>query len=272
MNAQLQKEWFEVRNRIWTYPVVYLVFPILIFNPATSIVFLVLIGAWLASDMAIQTAGDDVRHGSHEFIFTRAIDRKAYLTQKYFFGVGMLVAFVLVAALFELLNLRQLFWNLACDPLLDWSVVQPYPHVVLPLVLVGQVMIFSIVFTLCLPARSEASFSGFVVVAWIATGLYTWVIYAVLSLIMPFGHMPAWDLSTDPRFIAGSTAALLVPSALLLALCRTYYARCELPVVQAASGRRSGASGWFIWIILILAIVLLAMLFLTMRPVAYHGG
>jgi len=259
-----KKQWLDMQGRVWTYPVVAFFFNLLSENPIwTGIVAIA-----LAMDLATQTAGDDARHGTFEFIFTRAIDRKAYFRMKYWFGLPILIAFLLLAACFEALGAREAFWGLVMEPVeSSLSGALSLSPGILAIMIAAAIFLFSLLFALLNTATSESVFSSMNF-----TGLFLFAVYGLLVLlILPFlfgaetGGFP--QLLQSSRFVPAACVAFLAPSILLYLFSSVLYAHRTLPAQEARTSGRAGAMGWGMVILLILVfLAIVAYLLFALAP------
>jgi hypothetical protein len=271
------KQWPEVRDRIGTYPVVALTMAVLA-QQYNTILF-PLIGLFLAADLAVQVAGDDVRWGTFEFVFTRAINRKKYFTAKFLFGLAPVAGLAALYAILANVDVQGLFWRLVSDPVAD---AQPAvtgeagSYVISALALL---LLYSVVFFLCSASFRESSFSSFIVIGAVATGLYTWLATYLVALtsrvtgLLPHANDHQWwtGLLSQPLFVLFVSILLLVPAAALFLLGRAFYSRCELPSEVYTGKRSSGGVGW-VMLVLFVIVIVLAAFFLMMSTAPQTSG
>lgn len=277
LSIVFKKQWLDLQGRLWTYPLVAFCFLL----ADRGFAWCGVVGAFMALDLATQTAGDDVRHGTFEFIFTRAIDRRGYLRAKFWFGPPLLFGFVLLVAGLEAAGVRGLFWNLVMEPT---SALEPATMIqrgaalspgLVVLATSALVLLFGLVFTFVLTAESEATFVTLNVLGLIVFGAYA---IAVVFAVPHFLGVP-WQspesLVAEPRFVWPAATALLVPAGLLYFASREFYARRTLPQAAARAESRFGAAGCVVLVILgILALLVLMYLLLghtAMEPTMVGG-
>jgi hypothetical protein len=259
-----KKQWLDMQGRVWTYPVVAFFFNVMSENP----VWIGFVAIALAMDLATRTAGDDARHGTFEFIFTRAIDRKAYFRMKYWFGLPILITLLLLAACFEALGVREAFWSLVREPVdsLSLATLSLSPGV-LALMISAAIFLFSLLFALLNTATSESVFSSMNF-----TGVFLFAVYGLLVLlILPFligaetGGFP--ELLQSSRFVPAACVAFLAPSILLYLFSGVLYAHRTLPAQEARTSGRGSAVGWGMVIVLILVfLAVVAYLLFALAP------
>jgi len=267
------KQWPEIRVRIWTYPVVALTLTLFMqeINPFTMAV----IGVFLALDMAVQAGGDDVRWNTFEFIFTRAINRRKYLTTKFFFGLIPLVGLGLLYVVFEFADLKTLYWNLISEPVGE-PPIERLPlsdeasagyYTVLAFVVL---LVYTTVFFFCSTTRKESSFGSFLLLGFVGTLVYTVVVSYVLDIFLFAEARGLNSLFVSTGYVSLITLLLTFPATLLFFFSREHYARCELPSVSRA---HRGSSSTGIWLVLIVFIIIILAFFLTMTaPQSSPGG
>lgn len=268
------KQWPEIRARIWTYPVVALT--LTLFLQEANSFFLAVIGVFLALDMAVQAGGDDVRWNSFEFIFTRAINRRAYLTSRFLFGLIPLAALGLLYAVFELSELKSIYWALISEPISTGETIKtPFAEASCPgyyTVLAFMIfLVYSTVFFFCSTTRKESSFGSLLLTGFIGTVIYTAITTHLLDRFLFTDGEGLNHLFHEPLFTVLMSALLAVPAVLLFVFSREHYARCELPMVSRTQGGSSSSTG--LWLIVIVFIVIILTLFLTMAaPESSPGG
>lgn len=245
------KQWPEIRGRIWTYPVVVLFLSL--FWQESNFFFLTIVGTFLALDMAVQAAGDDVRWGTFEFIFTRAIDRKKYLSLRFLFGLLPLAGVVALYVLLEFIDIRIIFWNLISEPVEEFAVQEVFGAGYYILAALTFLFQFSLVFLFCTTASRESSFSSYIVIGLIASIVYVLLTAAVTSLILYNTWNSGTEMPSDPPFVLIVSAFLLLPSLVFFVLSREYYSRCEIPDLSPGESR----TAWTSWLVLALAIILI---------------
>jgi|GEM_PF-2583478 len=267
------KQWPEISGRIWTYPVVALT--LTLFMQETNPFILAVIGVFLALDMAVQLGGDDVRWNAFEFIFTRAIDRRKYLTTRFLFGLIPLVGLALLYVVFEFADLKALYWNIISEPVGPGK-IDPIPlgeearfgyFTVLAFVVL---LIYTTVFFFCSTTRKESAFGGFLVLGFVGTLVYTVIVTYVLETFLFAEAEGLNDLFASMPYVSLIALLLALPAALLFFFSREHYARCELPAVSRAD---RGSSSTGLWLILIVVIIIVLALLLTMTaPQPSPGG
>jgi len=259
-----KKQWMDMQGRVLTYPVVAFFFNVLSENP----VWIGLVAIFLAMDLATQTAGDDARHGTYEFIFTRAIDRRAYFRMKYWFGLPILVAFLLLAACFEATGTHEAFWNLVMERsyFLTPELTLASPGV-LALAMSAATFLFSLLFGLINTATSESVFSSMNFTGVLLFAVYGGLVLVLMPFLMQVETTGVVALVQNGRFVVAACVAFLAPSVLLYLFSRELYARRTLPGLSERPGGRSGSLGWVAVIVLILVILaVLAYMLLAVSP------
>ncbi len=269
-----KKQWLDMQGRLWTYPLVAFCFAVLSDGGQRAFTNMAIVAFFLVLDLVNQTAGDDARHGTFEFIFTRAIDRRAYLSMKYFFGVPVLLAFAAFCSAIEGLNLRAAFWNLISEPLVRDGTTPGAPVEMETVVLgiAAAILLFSILFLLVSTTASGSSFLSQNLVGVILFGGYVWLVFFFLSARIGGAARGEGFPAGPGSHLPVALAALLVPAMLLYFLSREVYARRELPPLVARNGR-SSAFPWVGIVLLILAVLaVLMVLFLTVSHEPVIGG
>lgn len=267
--AILRKQWLDMQGRVWTYPIFAFTVSVLS-QPDTNVrVGHALVALLLALDLASQTAGDDARHGTHEFIFTRPIDRRGYVGAKFFFGLPILLGFVGLCTLFELVNVREWFMTLIGDPVGIDLAARPVDVIEHAFGASAIVLAFAMMFLSISTAERGDSFTGHGVLSTIVVGVY--LVFTMPFLRSLFGGAPTFaeDLH-DPTFALASFAATLVPAGVLYWFAREVYARRALPVPGAGGGRERNL-GWA-GLLIVLVVVLAVVLYLFVGAPARMGG
>ncbi len=257
------KQWPEIRDRIWTYPVVALA--LTLFLQEMNPFFLAVVSLFLALDMAVQTGGDDVRWNAFEFIFTRAIDRRKYLTCRFLFGVIPLVGIGLLYVVFEFVDLKTLYWNLISEPVgpnkADYYLLKdpagPGYYTILPFMVL---LAYTTIFFFCSTTRKESAFGGFTLVGLVGTLIYTGVATYLLRNTLFVEAKGLTTLFATPLYVGLMVLLLFLPTALLFFFSREHYARCELPSVDRAQG---GSSSIGLWLVVIVFIIIILVSLLT---------
>ena len=265
------KQWPEIRDRIWTYPIAALFFSL--FWQESNFGFLVVVGTFLTLDMAVQTAGDDVRWGTFEFIFTRAIDRRKYISLRFLFGLLPLAGLVGIYVVLEFVDIRMIFWNLNSEPLEDFPVSEAINAAHYILISAALFFLFSLVFLFCSAAARESSFSGLLVLGLIVTLLYVAAACALTTLLL-HGTLDLDSNSIDEvPVVLVLSAFLLVPALIFLVITREHYGLCQVPATVRGDER---SSPWISWVVLALAILLVLFFLYYMlsatRSVDVAGG
>lgn len=256
LKAVFMKQWWEVESRAWTYLIVALTLSLVIGPNAVVFIFL---GLVLMIDMAVQTAGEDVRWGTHEFIFTRAIDRNRYLFSKYLFGLVMWAAFMVLCIMIAWIQPQIYFWKLLSEHVQASVDELGLSKGILVLAGLNLFFLYSLSFLLCSTSRNETFFALFSVLGGIVTGVY-YVICAEGVRILLYPTSDHYVEHVDEiRFLLPMAALFLVPSGIFFLLSRLHYGRCELP---ATIRRDSGAASWAMWIVVILTVVFIVFILL----------
>ncbi len=252
------KQWPEISGRIWTYPVVVLTF--VIFGAEPRSLFFVLVCGYLAIDMAIQTAGDDVRWRSYEFILTRAIDRRKYFSARFLFGLLPVIVVILFYLFLEACDFNAIFWNIISEPLPDPSRVTAFEGHNLFLLPFSLLFLYAAVSFLCSGSTRESTFMGFAILGVVVTIVYYYFSRWVCEYIS-IGHAGADSHPPAGVILLVFGALHLVPALAFSLISRERYARRELPddVRNVET-----SSNWAFWLILVLLLVV-AMLFLVGR-------
>lgn len=287
--AVINKQWQEIRDRIWTYPLVALFLSVI--SQQADSVLIAIIGAFLVLDMAVQAAGDDVRWGTFEFIFTRAVDRRKYFTLKFLFGLIPLAGLILLYIVFDAVDVHRLFWTLVSEPVEPF--LEQFDGGAGFYLLVGLVLLllYAVVYFFCSTATRESAFSGFLVAGFIVTFIYSLVCaWAVTDFIV--NDVPAVSTADEsyihlaegsPRdgsesfetyeasagspsplrylryseFVFYMSILMLLPAVILFFAGREHYARCELPKTVAGGVGSSTAIYWVILVLLVLFVIMM---------------
>ena len=267
MQTVLKKQWMDMQGRLWTYPLVAFCLTLASDNPVPILVA----AAFLAMDLATQTAGDDARHGTFEFIFTRAIDRRAYLRTKFLFGPPTLIGFILFAVLLEAMDARSIFRNLVMEPLEPEAAGVPLSAGAVLVTAAAIVFLFSVVFSLVNTATSEASFFNLNFLGLIIVIAYGGTVVFLYPFLLGLFEVSLPDLMGRPSFALFATAAFLVPSAILYFISREVYARRMLPPPVVRGGGRNSTFAWvglIVFILLVLVFFMFALLHVAPAPSA----
>jgi len=250
--------WPEIADRIWTYPVVALT--LTLFAGEMNWILFPAVGAFLAADMAVQIAGDDVRWGTFEFLFTRPVDRGRYFSTKFLFGLAPLAGLAALYAVFSAVDLKNVFWNLVMEPVGEKALV-PNPGAGLFVIEAAALFVdYTVVFFLCTTSTKESSFPGFISLGFILTGIYTVLCAFLMSRFFPSaaetglsGEEAFRAMTRAPLFLVPALALLLAPAAALFLLGRAYYSRCELPSgVQSENDVHRAGWNWIAWLVFFL--------------------
>ncbi len=267
--AILRKQWLDMQGRVWTYPIFAFTVSVLSGSEARVTGFHAFAALLLALDLASQTAGDDARHGTHEFMFTRPIDRRGYIGAKFFFGLPILLAFIGVCTLFELVNVREWFMTLITDPVGIDLAARPIDLVERAFGASVIVLAFAMMFLSISTTERGDSFVAHGVLSTIVVGIYLG--FAMPFLRSVFGGAPslAEDLRT-PAFAVASFAVALVPAGALYWLAREIYARRALPVPGSGGGRDRNLA--WVGALLVVIVVVGVLMYLFVGAPAQMGG
>ena len=266
MTTVFRKQWMDMGGRVWTYPLVAFCLLLTGFRP----VLLGVVTGFLALDLAVHLAGDDARHGTFEFIFTRAVDRRAYLRWKYFFGVPLLVLFVALVWALEAVGVRDVFWSVIQEPLVPGPAAgdptqPPLATGMWFVAAASAVFLFSLAFAFITMATSSTSFYSLGLVAvlvFLAYGaVVVWALAHAADVVRDATVWPWWAGSV--RSAALGVAFFAVPAVLLYFFSRELYARRSLPPLVVLRETRSQRSLWLGVIILILLGLMVLMVFMT---------
>ncbi len=272
-SAVFSKQWPEVRDRIWTYPIVAATLTVLMLAPdlMSFIISVILVGVFLAADMAVQLGGDDVRYNSFEFIFTRPINRRSYFTAKFLFGLVPITGIVVSQFILEAIRFRELFWCLVSEPIeptrpFGWNdliVLGEYG-----LVLVAALFLtYSIVHFMCSMTRSESSFSAFIILGVIAAGVYTYCAAFLVNRWIPLDNTGVTEAGAPPLpilLVLTLIVFLIVPGAVFFLIARERYAGCELPL-SVKSGTGTSSAGFWLFFVIIFVLLLALLSFFLVR-------
>lgn len=258
LKAVFMKQWWEVESRAWTYLIVALTLSLITGPVAFVFIF---VGLVLMIDMAVQTAGEDVRWGTHEFIFTRAIDRKRYLSSKFLFGLMMWAAFMVLCVMIAWIQPQIYFWKLLSEHVQITVHELGLSKGILVLAGLNLFFLYSLSFLLCSTSRNETLFALFSVLGGIVTGVYYFVCAEGVRILLFPGSDHYGEHVDEIRFLLPMAALFLVPSGLFFLLSRLHYGRCELP---STIRRDSGADSWAIWIVGILIVVFIVFILLAL--------
>jgi len=236
------KQYIEVQNRIWTYPIVGAVLCVLAQdkNP----IILLILGAILSMDLAIQIGGDEVRNNTFEFIFTRAINRKFYFFVRFLFGASFIVLLAIILYLFEAFNLGSLFWSTFAEPIKPIAGFQAENLITFVNIFAGLFLLYSVCILFCSESKQESTNTSLAILGLLVTGVF---IFADIVLIN-------WLLDLDFRDPQPGVTCL-VCSIPVIQGGMIRYARRELPQIVERKESVSTSSGWLLSILIVLIIV-----------------